>query len=98
MTIISKFYVKDPQAKLNYGFDWDGESPGPWLATGATISTSTWTVPAAITKVSDPKTTTTTTIVLSGGTVGEKYVLTNHIVASDAQEDDRSMQVEIRER
>ena len=98
MTIISKFYVKDPDAVLNYGFDWRGGSPGPWLADGVTISTSTWAVPAGITKDSDSKTATVTTIVLSGGTAGESYVLTNHIKGSDNLEDDRSMQVDVRER
>ena len=93
MTIISKFYLKDPDAVLDYGFDWS-----PWLADGVTISASTWTVPAGITKDSDSNTTTTTTIVLSGGTAGVSYVLTNHVVASDGQEDDRSMQVDVRER
>jgi len=77
MTIIAKFYLKDPDAVLNYGFDWKGESPGPWLATGVTITTSTWTVPAGITEDSNAHTDTTTVIVLSGGTAGESYVLTN---------------------
>jgi hypothetical protein len=51
--------LKDPQAVLDYGFDWS-----KWLGTD-TISTSTWTVPVGITKDSDTHDTTTTTIWLS---------------------------------
>jgi len=41
-------FLKDPDAVLDYGFDWSD-----WLADGETISTSTWTVETGITKDSD---------------------------------------------
>jgi hypothetical protein len=85
--------TKDPDAVLKYVMDWSD-----WLDTGETISTSTWTVDSGITKDSDTNTTTTATITLSGGTVGEKYRITNRIVTSGSQTDDRSFYVYVNER
>lgn len=84
---------KDPQAVLDYGFDWS-----IWLAAGETIGTSSWTVEAGITKDSDTKDDTTTTIWLSGGTAGEDYTVTNNIVTSASRTDERSIIVSARER
>jgi hypothetical protein len=89
------FYVtKDPSAVLDYGVDWTD-----WLD-GDTISTSTWTVPSGITKDSDSKTTTGTIIWLSGGTLGESYVLVNRIVTtnSPARTDERTIVVRIEQK
>jgi hypothetical protein len=86
-------YDKDPDAVLDYGFDWSD-----WLESAETIATSTWTVPAGITKDSDTKDNTTTTIWLSGGTEGASYKITNHIVTSEGREDDRSHVIHMIER
>lgn len=86
-------YDKDPEAKLDYSIDWSD-----WLETGDEISTSTWTVPSGITKDSDSKSTQITTIWLSGGTDGEDYDLTNHIVTTDGREDDRTITIRVKER
>lgn len=86
-------HIKDPDSKLDYGFDWSS-----WLATGETILTSTWTVETGLTKVSDSNSTTATTIWVTGGTVGESYVITNHITTSDGREDDRSHVLKIKDR
>jgi len=86
-------YIKDPQSVLDYGFDWSD-----WLDTGDTVSTSTWTVPAdspGITEDSDSKTDTTTTIWLSGGIVGVKYKITNHVVTADGRTVERSFYVKV---
>lgn len=85
-------YSKDPDAVLDYEVSW-----ASWLATGETISTSTFAVPVGITKDSESNTTTAATVWLSGGTVGQSYTITNHIVTSQGREDDRSMQIQIRE-
>lgn len=84
-------YLKDPEAKLDYGFDWSA-----WLATGETISGSTWDVPAGLTVVSNSHNGTTSSIWLSGGTSGVDYDITNHIVTSAAREDDRTMKIKVR--
>jgi hypothetical protein len=81
---------KDPQDVLDYGFTWS-----TWLASGETISTSTWTVESGITKDSDSNTTTTTTIWLSGGTAGEVYALVNHITTSASRQLDQTLIIEM---
>jgi len=89
---MSDIFTKDPDAILDYSIDWSR-----YLATGVTISTSSWTVPSGITEDSDSNTTTTTTVVLSGGTADTDYSLTNHVVLSDGNEDDRSITIAVRE-
>lgn len=84
--------TKDPAATLDFGWLW-----APWLA-GDTIVTSTWTVPADLTKVSESNTTTTATVWISGGTVGQVYTLVNHITTAAARQDERSMQIVVRDR
>lgn len=61
---------------LDYQIDWV-DSLG-----SDTIATSTWSVPAGITKDSDTNTTTTTTAWLSGGTANTNYTLTNTITTA----------------
>jgi hypothetical protein len=87
-----KQFTKDPSATLDYTIDWSN-----WLGTD-TISTSTWTVPNGLTKESDSNTTTTATVWLSGGTVGEIYTVTNHIVTTSGREDDRSIRIAMAQR
>ena len=82
-------FIKDPQAKLDYQVDWSA-----WLTTD-TIKTSTWLVPAGITKAADSHTTTTATIWLSGGSVGTTYSIANHIVTDAGREDERSLLIVI---
>jgi hypothetical protein len=85
---------KDPDAVLDWERDW-----GPWLADlGDTIQSSTWIVPAGITKTSESNTTTTATVWLSGGTAGLRYTVTNRIVTAGGRTDDRSMVVFVNER
>lgn len=83
----SQVFTKDPDAVLDYRIDW-----ATWLGVD-TISTSTWTVPAGITKFTDSKTTTTTTIWLSGGTAGETYSVKDHIVTAGGREDERTLTI-----
>lgn len=91
MTHVGTF-TKDPSAVLDYCIDWSA-----WLGSD-TISTSTWTVTAGLTKDSDTNTTTTATAWFSGGTVGKKYVATNRIVTAAGRTDDRSILIEVRNR
>lgn len=86
-------FEKDPNAVLDYVIDWGDE----WLATGDEIDTSTWSVPAGITKDSDSKTTTTTTIWVSGGTDGVTYDIVNRIVTTGGRTDDRTITIIVRE-
>ena len=80
-------FIKDPDAVLDYVVDWS-----TWLGDDA-IATSTWTVPAGITKDSSSNTTTTATVWLSGGTTGAEYTLINRIVTAGGRTDDRSIAI-----
>ena len=67
---------KDPTEILDYGIDW------VLRLAGDTIVTSTWVVPAGITKNSDSSTPSTTTIWVSGGTSGQSYPVENRITTA----------------
>lgn len=86
-------FVKDPQAVLDYQWDWS-----LWLAVGETISTATVTVPTGITLASSTSTTTTVTAWLSSGTVGADYTITCHIVTNQGRTDERNIFIMSRER
>ena len=92
MSTIQSFR-KDPDSVLDYGIDWS-----TWLASGETISTSTWTVPTGITEDSDSKGDTSTLVWLSGGTAGETYMLANKIVTSDSRTVERTIEIIVEER
>jgi hypothetical protein len=87
-----KTFSKDPDAVLDYTGNW-----AAWLGVD-TILTSTWEVPEGITKDSDDKTATTTQIWLSGGTVGQTYLLRNRITTAAGRVDDRTIAIKIKER
>lgn len=103
-------YIKDPEADLDYGFDWS-----EWLAVedltaspavaAETITASTWTLPpdptspaVGLAEESSSHNGVATTIWLTGGVDGEDYVITNHIVTSAGREDDRSLKIKVRNR
>lgn len=86
-------FQKDPNAVLDYKFDWTD-----WLQTSETISTSTMTVQSGITKDSDSNTTTTATVWLSGGTEGIRYTVTNRITTNQGRTDDRTMLIRVANR
>ena len=77
---------KDPDSVIDYGVDWSA-----WLASGETILTSSWIVPAGLTLDSESNTTTATAVFLSAGIEGESYTLTNRITTSAGRTEDRSM-------
>jgi len=66
--------TKTPGDILDYAFDYS-----VWIGTDV-ISTSTWTVPNPLTKVSDSFDSDSATAFISGGKVGETYKIVNTIV------------------
>ena len=88
--------MKDPDAVLDYGFNWN-VSGDSWLGSD-TISTSTWSVPNGLTEVQSGHSDGTTYIRISGGTVGNVYSVVNHIVTADGLEDDRTLTIVCEER
>lgn len=92
--------TKDPNAILDYGFDWS-----EWLDADDEITASTWltispgTVPAlAYVAGSQTFTADQTKVKLSGGKVGTTYTVTNRIETSEGLTDDRSLIIEVQER
>lgn len=86
-------FLKDPDAVLDYGFDWS-----EWLQTGETLSSATWTIPSGITKSSQQESSTGTVIWLSGGTAGTNYNISCKIVTSANRTDERTMTIIVRNR
>jgi hypothetical protein len=80
-----KWPFKDPDEVLDYGIDWTARLAGD------TIQTSTWIIPAGITKVSDSSTSTSTEIWLSGGAIGASLQITNRVVTSGGRTMDQSV-------
>ncbi len=85
-------FNKDPDAELDYSVDWES-----WLASD-TIATSTWTVPAGLTEESSSNTTTKGTVVLSGGTAGQRYCVVNRITTAGGKIDDRTIYIDMIEK
>jgi len=81
-------YIKDPDAVLDYAFDWTD-----WLADSETISSHTVTVPSGLTKDSDSESDGVVTAWLSGGTAGTSYDVACKIVTSDGRTDERTIKV-----
>jgi hypothetical protein len=87
----SNSWRHDPDAVLDYTIDWSA-----WLGDGETIALSTWDVPGGatgLTEVSDTATSTETSVRISGGTAGTWYEVTNHIITSTGQEEDRTIKL-----
>ena len=91
-------YVKDPNAIQDFPIDWV-------LDAGDTITASTWAVPAGVTKgdgangAPAPTFTTTKTVVwLLGGTVGETYLVVNHVTTAQGRQHDQTLIILVLER
>jgi hypothetical protein len=86
-------YIKDPDAVLDYQWNW-----ASWLSDGDTIASATVTAPTGLTVDSITATSSAVTAWLSGGTAGTSYRVTCHIVTADGREDDRSITIIVREK
>ena len=86
-------YKKDPQAVLDFAFNW-----ASWLATGETISTYTVTAQTGLTKDSDSESSGVVTVWVSGGTAGTWYTLACKIVTSAGRTDERTMRIQVDDR
>lgn len=86
-------FVKDPDAVLDFMFDWSG-----WLSSGEQIQTSTMIVSAGINLDSSTNTSSKATAWISGGTSGVPYTITNRIVTNQGRTDDRSMTIRVTDR
>jgi hypothetical protein len=71
-----------------YGCDWR-------LPAGDTIVSSTWDIPAGLTKGADTFDETSTTVWLSGGAPGDAYDATNHVVTAAGRHGDGKVRLRI---
>ncbi len=89
---------KDPNADLDYGFDWSA-----WLGAADTITESTWTAPAESGLVTHSPSISDdgkiTQVWLKAGIVSAVvFSVTNHIQTSGGRQDDRSLRVTVLDR
>lgn len=91
--MVNQVVFKDPDEIRIETMDWTDH-----LNSGATISTSSWTFPAGITKVTDGIVSGNkkTFVKMSGGTVDTDYVVTNSVVTSDGETLEESAVVRVR--
>jgi len=90
---MSDYFYKDPDAVLDYVFDWSD-----WLETGETISSHTVTALTGITKDSDAESSGLVTVWLSAGTAGKEYTVACEIVTSSLRTDERTIRIMVKER
>lgn len=86
---------KHPDESAIYSMDWSRH-----LNSGATISTSSWTVDTGLTKVGEGIVSgnTKTSVQVSGGQPGTEYACTNTVVTSDGETKKRIGIVRVRAR
>ena len=93
--MVEETYKKDPDAVLDFAFDWTIEN---WLESSETISSHTITVPAGITLDTDSESTGLVTVWPSGGTHSIDYIVACKIVTSLGRTEERSILIRCRER
>lgn len=84
-------FVKDPDAVLDFTFDWT-----TWLAGDTITGTPVITVESGITKDSQSNTTTAVTVWLSGGTAGTQYTVACKIQTAGGRTEERSITIWVR--
>jgi hypothetical protein len=85
--------IKDPQAVLDYLFDWS-----EWLATGETITSHVITTSGTIDVESSTHTSTTVVVWLGGGVADTDVGVLCHITTSQGRQDERTRTITIRNR
>lgn len=93
MTSVIQNFDKDPDALLDYVFDWSD-----WLEAGEVISSYEIDVETGLTKESDSESDGLVTVWLSGGANGESYIVGCEITTSKSRTDERSMRLVINDR
>lgn len=88
-------YIHDPQATLDYTFDW---STLGWLADGETIATATVTAQTGLTIDSQTTGSEAVTVWIStDGTLGDR-TLACRITTSAGRTDERTINLDVRNR
>ena len=93
--------VKDPDACVDFEFDWSAACPG-----GRAIAASEWNVTpgeadgeiGGVTVAAASHGLAHAIVTLAGGVVGRAYRVTNRVTMTDGQIDERSMVMRVEER
>ena len=83
-------FEKTEDGVLDYKIDYSS-----WLASGDSISSSVWTLPAGLVEDTNSFTPSTTTILISGGTLSTRYSLKNKITTVSGLVDERCFHIRI---
>jgi hypothetical protein len=86
-------WSKDPNAVLDWAFDWSR-----WLSESETISSAVIEVEDGLTKDSQSNTADTVTVWLSGGTLGVTYDVTCRITTNQGRTDERTIGIRVTDR
>ncbi|MEV6258093.1 hypothetical protein AB0L97_33045 [Nocardia sp. NPDC051911] len=86
-------FEKDPDATQDWLFDWSA-----FLTVGETLTTSVYLARAGVTITPAATVGAVTRVWVTGGVLGEVYVITNRITTSDGRTEDRSFTVTITQR
>lgn len=86
-------YVKDPNANLDYRWDWSS-----WLAAGDTIVSHEVTVDGTVVLGTHSNDESSVTAWISGGTDGEKARVTARVTTAQGRIDDRTIVLDVRPR
>lgn len=97
--IMSRLWKKDPDDSEAYTITWRGTDSGVQYALEDTesISASVWTLSAELNEESSSFDATTSTILISGGTAGERYTVTNTVTIDSGRVLSRSVYVAVLE-
>lgn len=88
-----KDYKQDPEANLDWIFDWN-----LWLGEFEFISSAQFITDPGITVTNNSSTQKTATVWLSGGTEGQTYRITCRVTTNEGRTDDRSFTLRITNR
>lgn len=86
-------FEKDPEAVLDYSFDWSG-----WLAEGEQIDTSTFAASLGLTIEATESFPTHATATISGGEAEQPYRLSNRITTTEGRTDRRYIIIRMKHR
>ena len=86
-------FSKDPDAVLDYSFDWSD-----WLGVAETISSHLIDADTGIVVDSDSEATGVVSVWLSGGSVGETYGVRCEIETNESRTDERTMFIKVKQR
>lgn len=90
--------LKDPGARVEYGFDWDAEG----LLAGRSIVSASWSAtpagPGGLAVVASHIEGTVTRATVEGGAAGRVYRLACRVTLSDGEVDERQLALRVEDR